>query len=160
MNYDDDSDDATAPGAWHGFDWAGTGPGRWEEMVEALSEHDCDVPEAQAALVYLEEVDGVLDDNTVYTAAQIAALFKGRIEDEYENWAKIAEPWIDEHYPGLLSDPLVRDAFGASITEWEDELGRVLAGADQERYWWHETDGGTVMAVLRPGHTKNDQEQR
>lgn len=154
MNYYSVKDEDLPLGSWRGQDWANPGTVMWGEMVEALNEHlDNGVPHAVAAMTYLEEVDGVLDEAAVYTVERIAALFKARVEAEYENWGKVAEPWLDDHYPGLLVDPLIRDAFGSGAEEWEGDLGRVIAEADSTRYWWHEGEDGTILAVLRPGHT-------
>lgn len=159
MNYYSSKDeDELEP--WYGMTWAYAEAPLWEEMAEALNEHlDDGVPHAIAAMTYLEEVDGVLDEDTVYTAEQIAELFTTRVKAEYENWGKVAQPWIDDHYPGLLDDPLIRDAFGHGIAEWEDDLGRIIAKIDEHRYWWHETDSGTILAVLRPGHTSDGSAQ-
>jgi hypothetical protein len=149
----DRNDDETVPDTWYGWDWANPNPEEDEQMREALFDHCDDEAEIEAAMAYLDEVDRALDEDRHYTGEQIAELFKTRVTVEYENWAKVAEPWIDDHYSGLLTDPTIRAAFGASITEWEDDLGRVIAAADSTRYWWHETDSGMVVAVLRPGYT-------
>lgn len=151
MNYEDENEDA--PGAWYGWDWANPSGDEPEQMREALFDHFDDEARIEAAMAYLSEVDRVLDEDRHYTGEAIAELFKTRIEIEYESWAKVAAPWIDDHYPGLLDDPIIRSAFGASVTEWEDDLARIIAGADSTRYWWHETDAGTILAVLRPGYT-------
>lgn len=152
MNYEDENEDA--PGAWYGWDWANPGENELE-MREALFDHFDGEAGIEAVMAYLAEVDRVLDEDGHYTGEAIAELFKARIAVEYESWAKVAEPWIDDHYPGLLKDPLIRDAFGPMVTEWEDLLGRVIAGADSTRYWWHETGAGTILAVLRPGYTND-----
>lgn len=144
---DNNEYDETEPDPWYGWTWTNADGYQYEQMCEALTDHLDDESDAQAAMTYLHEVKDVLNDDREYTADQIADLFKER-KVEYDGWAKVADSWIEDHYPGLDKDPII-----ALRAEEIDDIGRNVAASDSTRYWWHETNSGMVVAVLKPGYT-------
>lgn len=147
---------------WPGFEWAQppTHQAR-DAMCEALLGDDdgdgeppmTDEEKVAALLEYLADPKhGYETDETDYTARELAAMFEARCV-EYEGWYEVGANYLNDHYSGIIDDPLA-----CMHTEDVQQVGANVGGSEheEERYLWVEADDGRVFCIVRPTHVEKD----
>jgi len=163
--YDDDAPKMNEEGhpVWSGFDWANPGIDTAEEMRGELAGYQGsdgtwvelidDTPQIDALFAYVAEPKHRFDiDERDYSAKNMAAMFAARCV-EYTGWYEIGHDYLEDHYPGLIQDPLA-----CMHDEDIQQVGANIGGSEheEERYMWVEAEDGRVFCIVRPAYVEKD----
>lgn len=154
--------DDTTP-SWPGFAWANPGlDSSADDMREALQGYEeedgtwvtlmDDDAQIDALFEYLAEPKHRFDiDESDYTAKAMAEMFEARCVP-YEDWYQIGSQYLEDHYPGLLKNPLA-----SMDDEHVSQVGANLGASDHEaeRYMWVEADDGRIFCIVRPAYVES-----
>jgi hypothetical protein len=143
---------------WPGFDWANPGTNA-EDMREALAGYEAEDGTWEAMTDDEEQIDALFEyladpkhrfdiDERNYSAKNMYDMFEARCVP-YEGWYQIGHDYLEDHYPGLVGDPLA-----CMHNEDIQQVGANIGGSEHEteRYLWVEADDGRVFCIVRPAY--------